>query len=53
MNELINEEAVCRTAPATPGLLNIVPILETVYKQKWLHHVLEQTVAEGKVATTH
>ena len=21
MNELINDEAVCRTAPATPGLL--------------------------------
>ena len=24
MNELINYEAVCRTAPATPGLLNII-----------------------------
>ena len=24
MNESINDEAVCRTAPATPGLLNIV-----------------------------
>ena len=23
MNELINDEAVCRTAPATPGLLKI------------------------------
>ena len=23
MNELINDESVCRTAPATPGLLNI------------------------------
>ena len=23
MNELINHEAVCRTAPATPGLLTI------------------------------
>ena len=24
INELINDEAVCRTAPATPGLLIIV-----------------------------
>ena len=24
MNELINDTAVCRTAPATPGLLNTV-----------------------------
>ena len=23
MNQLINDEAVCRTAPATPGLLTI------------------------------
>ena len=23
MNECINDEAVCRTAPATPGLLNM------------------------------
>ena len=28
MNELINYEAVCRTAPATPGLLIIT--LQTV-----------------------
>ena len=26
MNELINDEAVYRTAPATPGLLNIIQI---------------------------
>ena len=25
MNESVNDEAVCRTAPATPGLLNIAP----------------------------
>ena len=24
MNELISDEAVCRTAPATPGLLNML-----------------------------
>ena len=26
MNELINNEGVCRTAPATPGLLNTVTV---------------------------
>ena len=25
MTDLMNDEAVCRTAPATPGLLNIIP----------------------------
>ena len=28
MNELVNDEAVCRTAPATPGLLNIPDICQ-------------------------
>ena len=28
MNELINYEALYRTAPATPGLLNIPPLLK-------------------------
>ena len=26
MNQLINNEAVCRTAPATPGLSKIKPV---------------------------
>ena len=26
MNQLISHEAVCRTAPATPGLLNILKL---------------------------
>ena len=30
MNELINYEAVCKTAPATPGLLNISMLCFTV-----------------------
>ena len=29
MTHLINDEAVCRTAPATPGLLKIVQRCET------------------------
>ena len=33
MNQSINDEAVYRTAPATPGLLNIV-LLVTLLKVK-------------------
>ena len=33
-NELINYEAVCRTAPATPGLLNILCIISSIIKVK-------------------
>ena len=32
MNELINDEAVYRTAPATPGLLNTETISNSKYK---------------------
>ena len=28
-NELINDKAVCTTAPATPGLLNMIKILQS------------------------
>ena len=31
MNQLINDEAVYRTAPATPGLLNIVQCQKTFF----------------------
>ena len=33
MNQLINDEGVCRTAPATPGLLNIymVSVFHKIY----------------------
>ena len=27
MNQSMNDEAVCRTAPATPGLLNTTPFI--------------------------
>ena len=30
MNELINDEAVCRTAPATPGLLKIITEIKII-----------------------
>ena len=33
MNESINYEAVCRTAPATPDLLNTLQILDCVGRQ--------------------
>ena len=38
MNELINDEAVYRTAPATPGLLKTSTLLFNVTKVdlKWL-----------------
>ena len=36
MNELVNYEAVCRTAPATPGLSIIYNYLEANMKE-WLH----------------
>ena len=39
MNELINDEAVYRTAPATPGLLNMAP-----YWYKDHHNVLRAGV---------
>ena len=36
LNELINDEADCRTAPATPGLLNIVIFMseESISRRK-------------------
>ena len=34
-NELINDEGVCRTAPATPGLL----MTKVFVEQPWLHRV--------------
>ena len=33
INDSINYEAVCRTAPATPGLSNIALVPETINKQ--------------------
>ena len=34
MHELINDKGVCRTAPATPGLLNMV--FQEIMIQVWL-----------------
>ena len=40
MNELISDEAVCRTAPATPGLLNTA--FKYFLQQKETHKKLDQ-----------
>ena len=37
VNESMNDEAVCRKAPATPGLL----MTEVIVEQPWLHRVCQ------------
>ena len=44
INQLINGEGVCRTAPAKPGLFNILGMFVTVYSLIRLNNSIKLTI---------
>ena len=49
LTDLINDEAVCRTAPATPGLLTS----EEVWGKKPMHHfpIVKPVLINGEISS--